>query len=238
MKKILTIFVTAILLTLLATTVLACSPGCGHENMDTTYLYQTYTHRLEAEGFDFTTWYNESLDYFASRGAEDPHCQPIFEEDGSIISVEMFSSGTSSEIIYYPMMIDGLPCYQNEGGDLIYGVHNIVAHKLWDVNLKAHVLDQYKSNLLESKFYHTNDKMYVTVIDGLECYQTPEGQLYYDGKLLYNNVATLDRLDNNETIIYQNSGTAITLDTEFITVYHYGEIINTINIRTESNSKG
>lgn len=236
MKKVFTIIATSILLTLLvATTALACGPGCGHENMDSDYLYQTYTYRLETEGFNFTTWYNESLDYFSSNGVD---CLPIYEEDGSIISVEMLASGAATRVIYYPMMIDGLPCYQNEYGDLIYGGHNVVGHELWNSNLKAHVLANCKTNLLEGKFYHTNDKMYVTVIDGLECYQTIEGQLYYDGNLLYNNVATLDRLNDSETVIYQNCGTAITLDTDFITVYHYGEIIEIINIHTGNHPRG
>lgn len=236
MKKVFIILIAMILSVLVSTSALACSPGCGHENLDADYIYQTYICRLEKDGFDFSTWYNESLEYFSSFEFEDKHCQPIFEEDGSVISVRMFTKGTANSIIYYPIMIDGLPCYQNEAGELIYGSHNIIGYKVLNANYKADIFAKYKANIEAGLYYSSNDRHYITTINGIECYQTAEGQLYYGGELIYNNIATLDKLNVNEIIIYQDYNTAITLDHNFIKVYYFGEIIRMINIHAYASS--
>jgi len=241
MKKTLIILATVILIAICSVSVLACAPGCGHENMDAIYLYDVYTHRLETEGFDFSTWYRESLEYFDTFSHEGKHCQPIYEDDGSVISVKMFTEGTATDIIYYPMMIDGMPCYQNEAGELIYGTHHIVAYELWTTNHKARIIERYKENIAAGKYYHTNNAYYVTIIDGRECYQTLEGQFFYGTELLYNKVSTLDRIDKHAgELIASNFHTAIyyNYESNFITIYNFGEITTIINTLTGNTPRG
>lgn len=174
-------------------------------------------------------------------------CIATTPEDSSVDNeyiIETYKNNIAQNLYYncgeylYVTIIDGTECYTTADGDFYYGDKFICSNMDFTAIVNtAEIFEKYKANIAQHAYYHSGDYMYVTVIDGAECYTTVDGEFYYNGDLVFHNAATADK-DMVGTVIFQHGIIAVTYDSDFIYIYYLGEIVDILNIHTGTPPKG
>ena len=174
-------------------------------------------------------------------------CFATTPEDASVDNeyiIETYKSNIAHHLYYnsgeylYVTIINGTECYTTADGDFYYGGKLICSNMdLTAIVNAAEIFEKYKANIAQHAYYHFGDYMYVTVIDGVECYTTVDGKFYYNGNLIFHNTATADK-DAIGTVIFQYGIIAVSYDSDFIYTYYLGEIISILNIHTGTPPRG
>lgn len=143
----------------------------------------------------------------------------------------------------HTVMINNVECHQKMDGKFVYNndilfenVEEIIGYNI----LKKYIGEFYIHQVQNGKCIYKLGKMHnVVITDTYDmCYVTEDGKLMCGGEVIYENVSTIDNLQTNQTVIYQNYGTAITVDSDFVYIYYLGEIREVINIHTGNHPKG
>lgn len=141
---------------------------------------------------------------------------------------------------YFVSILDGRELYQTFDNLLIYDGQCICADvsTLGIPTIKTELINYYMEQIEAHNYIESFGKTsYLTFDDNFDVfYITEDGRLMYNSEVLVNNIATMD--NGTGTIIYQNAATAISVDDDFIYVYHFGEIVNIINIHTGGQPRG
>ena len=138
--------------------------------------------------------------------------------------------------------INGVECHQKMDGTFVYDgrvlIENVEEFTGYNV-LKNYIGEFYIYQIRTGNYIESLGKMnYVVMTDTYDlCYVNTDGNLICGGEVIYNCVATMDDTFT-ATIIYQQYGTAVTVDSDFIYVYHFGEIVDIINIHTGGHPRG
>jgi len=145
-----------------------------------------------------------------------------------------------TEDSYFVSILDGKEMFQTFDNLLIYDGQCICADvsTLGIPTIKTELINYYMEQIEAQNYIKSFGKTsYLTFGDNFDVfYVTEDGRLMYNSEILVYNVATMD----NEigTIIYQHGTTAVTVDSDFIYVYHFGEIVDVINIHTGGHPRG
>lgn len=248
MKKAFIIIATIILATMFTVSVSAA-------NLSKDEVLNAYSTAIE-EG----NYFNSTDVFFVTTVNE----QPIFQTyDGtvyygnyifndSILSIEeivkQYENALNAGEYYttdasqHTVNLNGVECHQKMDGTFVYDgrvlIENIEEFTGYNV-LKNYIGEFYIYQIRTGNYIESLGKMnYVVMTDTYAlCYVNTDGNLICGGEVIYNCVATMDDTFT-ATIIYQQYGTAVTVDSDFIYVYHFGEIVDIINIHTGGHPRG
>lgn len=160
----------------------------------------------------------------------------IREHVASVLSGDYYHTDDS----YFVSILNGKKMYQTFDGLLIYDEQCICTDvsTLGIPTIKTELTNYYLEQIEARNYIESFGKSSYLVFDNNfdVFYVTEDGCLMYNSEILVYNIATMD----NEigTIIYQNLATAISVDSDFIYVYHFGEIVDIINIHTGGHPRG
>lgn len=143
----------------------------------------------------------------------------------------------------HTVIINNVECHQKMDGTFIYN-DDILFQNVEDVLgyniLKKYIREFYIYQVQNGGCIYKLGNMHnVVITDTYDmCYTTEDSQLVCGGEVICENIATMDNLQTNETVIYQNYGTAVTVSSDFVTVYYFGEIVEVVNIHTGNHPRG